>query len=151
MCGNCWKLYYRVSKLWSTVSILIIWSAVLSGSWAILRDSIWGGAYAGWSSWCECGKYRRPASFQSVGIIEKDLEMSVVEEFWLQERIFRFFRLRHNVGTSELRRVAILAGYLCKDGRLTESGRIFANNLNPKELQRAQSGRNIPPASWAAE
>ena len=70
---------------------------------------------------------------------------------WLQERIFRFFRLRHNVGTSELRRVAMLAGYLCKDGRLTESGRIFANNLNPKELQRAQSGRNIPPASWAAE
>ena len=50
--------------------------------------------------------------------------MSVVEEFWLQERIFRFFRLRHNVGTSELRRVAMLAGYLCKDGRLTESGRI---------------------------
>ena len=58
--------------------------------------------------------------------------MSVVEEFWLQERIFRFFRLRHNVGTSELRRVAMLAGYLCKDGRLTESGRIFAINLNPK-------------------
>lgn len=77
--------------------------------------------------------------------------MSVVEEFWLQERIFRFFRLRHNVGTSELRRVAMLAGYLCKDGRLTESGRIFANTLNPKELQRAQSERNIPPASWAAE
>lgn len=77
--------------------------------------------------------------------------MSVAEEFWLQERIFRFFRLRHNVGISELLRVAMLAGYLCKDGRLTESGRIFANSLNPKELQRAQSGRNIPPASWAAE
>ena len=40
--------------------------------------------------------------------------MSVVEEFWLQERIFRFFRLRHNVGTSELRRVAMLAGYFAK-------------------------------------
>ena len=82
MCGNRWKLYCRVSKLRGAVSILITWSAVLSGSWVIQRDSIWGGADAGWSSRCECGKYCRPASYQSVWVIEKDLTMSVVEEFW---------------------------------------------------------------------
>ena len=75
--------------------------------------------------------------------------MSVVEEFWLQERIFRFFRLRHNVGTSELRRVAMLAGYLCKDGRLTESGRIFAQH-KPSRLNvvsRPVQHRALPQCS----
>ena len=77
--------------------------------------------------------------------------MSVVEEFWLQERIFRFFRLRHNIGTTELRRVAMLAGYLCHDGRLTVRGREFANSLCAKRLQRAETGGPIPPNAWAAE
>ena len=61
--------------------------------------------------------------------------MSVVEKFWLQERILRFFRLRHNVGTSELRRVAMLAGYLCP-GHITDAGRTFAQNLCAETLQR---------------
>ena len=76
--------------------------------------------------------------------------MSVVEEFWLQERILRFFRLRHNIGTSELRRVAMLAGYLCQEGRITEAGRIFAQNLCADTLQRQERRRLIPPSSWAA-
>ena len=76
--------------------------------------------------------------------------MSVVEEFWLQERILRFFRLRHNVGTSELRRVAMLAGYLCQEGRITEAGRIFAQNLCADTLQRQERRRLTPPSSWAA-
>ena len=77
--------------------------------------------------------------------------MSVVEEFWLQERILSFFRLRHNVGTSELRRVAMLAGYLCPEGRITEAGRIFAQNLCADTLQRQEQRRPTPPSSWAAE
>lgn len=77
--------------------------------------------------------------------------MSVVEEFWLQERIFRFFRLRNKLGTSELRRVAMLAGYLCANGRITESGRIFAKNLCAETLQRKEKHRPTPPSSWAAE
>jgi len=77
--------------------------------------------------------------------------MTVVEEFWLQERIFRFFRLRHNIGTTELRRVAMLAGYLCQNGRLTSRGRKFANSLCAETLQRAEFGRRIPPNSCAAE
>ena len=77
--------------------------------------------------------------------------MSVVEEFWLQERILRFFRLRHNVGTSELKRVAMLAGYLCPEGRITEAGRVFARNLCAETLQRKEAQRPIPPSSWAAE
>jgi len=76
--------------------------------------------------------------------------MSLVEEFWLQERILRFFRLRHNVGTSELRRVAMLAGYLCQEGRITEAGRIFAQNLCADTLQRQERRRLTPPSSWAA-
>ena len=76
--------------------------------------------------------------------------MSVVEEFWLQERILRFFRLRHNVGTSELRRVAMLAGYLCQEGRITEAGRIFAQNICADTLQRQERRRLTPPSSWAA-
>ena len=77
--------------------------------------------------------------------------MSVVEEFWLQERILRFFRLRHNVGTSELRRVAMLAGYLCPEGRITEAGRKFAQNLCADTLQRQEQRRPTPPSSWVAE
>jgi len=77
--------------------------------------------------------------------------MNVVEEFWLLERIFRFFRLRHKLGTSELRRVAMLAGYFCENGRLTSCGREFANSLCAETLQRAEVGRSIPPSSWAAE
>lgn len=77
--------------------------------------------------------------------------MSVVEEFWLQERIFRFFRLRNKLGTSELRRVAMLAGYLCPNGRLTVRGREFANSLCSEALQRAETGRPTPPNAWAAE
>ena len=77
--------------------------------------------------------------------------MSVVEEFWLQERIFRFFRLRNKLGTSELRRVAMLAGYLCPDGRLTVRGREFANSLCSETLQRAETGGPVPPNAWAAE
>jgi hypothetical protein len=77
--------------------------------------------------------------------------MSVVEEFWLQERIFRFFRLRHNTGTTELRRVAMLAGYLCHNGRLIVRGREFANSLCAERLQRAETGGPIPPNAWAAE
>jgi len=74
--------------------------------------------------------------------------MSVVEEFWLQERIFRFFRLRNKLGTSELRRVAMLAGYLCPDGRITDAGRIFAQNLCAKTLQRQETHRPTVPSSW---
>ena len=77
--------------------------------------------------------------------------MSVVEEFWLQERILRFFRLRRSVGTSELRRVAMLAGYLCPEGRITEAGRIFAQNLCADTLQRQEQRRPTPPSSWVAE
>jgi hypothetical protein len=74
--------------------------------------------------------------------------MSVVEEFWLQERIFRFFRLRNKLGTSELRRVAMLAGYLCPDGRITDAGRIFAQNLCVETLQRQETHRPTVPSSW---
>jgi hypothetical protein len=74
--------------------------------------------------------------------------MSVVEEFWLQERIFRFFRLRNKLGTSELRRVAMLAGYLCPDGRITDAGRIFAQNLCAETLQRQETRRPTVPSSW---
>jgi hypothetical protein len=74
--------------------------------------------------------------------------MSVVEEFWLQERIFRFFRLRNKLGTSELRRVATLAGYLCPDGRITDAGRIFAQNLCAETLQRQETHRPTVPSSW---
>ena len=77
--------------------------------------------------------------------------MSVVEEFWLQERIFRYFRLRNKLGTSELRRIAMLAGYLCKEGRITEAGRIFAQNLCAETLQRQETLRPTLPLSWAAE
>ena len=77
--------------------------------------------------------------------------MSVVEEFWLQERIFRFFRLRNKLGTSELRRVAMLAGYLCPEGRITEAGRTFAENLCADTLQRQEQHRPTLPSSWAAE
>ena len=77
--------------------------------------------------------------------------MSVVEEFWLQERIFRFFRLRNKLGTSELRRVAMLAGHLCQEGRITEAGRTFAQNLCAETLQRQESLRPTLPLSWAAE
>ena len=73
--------------------------------------------------------------------------MSVVEEFWLQERIC-FFRLRHNVGTSELRRVAMLAGYLCPQGRITEAGRTFAQNLCAETLQRREDNRPNLPSAW---
>jgi hypothetical protein len=74
--------------------------------------------------------------------------MSVVEEFWLQERILRFFRLRHNVGTSELRRVAMLAGYLCPQGPITEAGRTFAQNLCAETLQRREDHRPTLPSTW---
>ena len=77
--------------------------------------------------------------------------MSVVEEFWLQERIFRFFRLRNKLGTSELRRVAMLAGYLCPEGRITEAGRIFAQNLCAETLQREEKQKPTPPTTWVAE
>ena len=77
--------------------------------------------------------------------------MSVVEEFWLQERIFRYFRLRNKLGTSELRRVAMLAGYLCPEGRITEAGRKFAQSLCAETLQRQETHRPILPSSWAAE
>ena len=77
--------------------------------------------------------------------------MSVVEEFWLQERIFRYFRLRNKLGTSELRRVAMLAGYLCVDGRITTAGRVFAQNLCAETLQRQEMHRPNFPSAWTAE
>ena len=77
--------------------------------------------------------------------------MSVVEEFWLQERTFRFFRLRNKLGTSELRRVAMLAGYLCPEGRITEAGRTFGQTLCAETLQRQETHRPTLPSSWAAE
>ena len=77
--------------------------------------------------------------------------MSVVEEFWLQERIFRFFRLRNKLGPSELRRVAMIAGYLCQEGRITEAGRTLSQKLCAETLQRQETHIPTLPLSWAVE